>query len=113
MAYTTINDPSAHFQVTNYTGNGSTQTITFNGNSNLQPDWVWLKDRDNPNSHRLVNSIRGSTKYLISSVDKEWLPLNELITTHPIASVKLSCHSNTISGAFDSYFSNKDFIKKI
>jgi hypothetical protein len=45
MAYTTIDDPSAHFQTALYTGNGSTQTITNDGNSDLQPDLVWTKAR--------------------------------------------------------------------
>ena len=40
MAYTTIDDPSAYFQTTLYSGNGSTQSITNGGNSDLQPDWV-------------------------------------------------------------------------
>jgi len=30
MAYTTIDDPSAYFKVQLYTGNGSTNAITFN-----------------------------------------------------------------------------------
>ena len=37
MAYTTVNDPSAYFQTTLYTGNGSTQSITNGGNSDLKP----------------------------------------------------------------------------
>ena len=33
MAYTTIDDPTAHFQAKKYTGNGATvQSITFEGN---------------------------------------------------------------------------------
>ena len=40
MAYSTIADPSAHHQTTLYTGNGGTQSITNDGNSNLRPDWV-------------------------------------------------------------------------
>ena len=39
MAYTTIDDPSAYFQTALYTGNGtSTNAITNDGNSDLQPD---------------------------------------------------------------------------
>ena len=45
MAYTTIDDGSAHFQIALYTGNGSSQSITFDGNSDLQPDWLWTKAR--------------------------------------------------------------------
>ena len=47
MAYTTIDDPSAHFQTAIYTGNGSANlAITNDGNSDLQPDLVWIKNRD-------------------------------------------------------------------
>ncbi len=39
MAYTTIDDPSAHFQVKYWAGNDTQDTShTFDGNSNLQPD---------------------------------------------------------------------------
>ena len=68
MAYTTIDDPSAHFQIATYTGNGSTgQNITNDGNSDLQPDWVWAKRRDANTSHGLVDSSRGVRKVLSSN----------------------------------------------
>ena len=66
MAYTTINDPSAHFQATQYTGNGSTQSITNSGNSNLKPDFAWIKDLGSAFDHKLQDSNRGST-YTIES----------------------------------------------
>jgi len=44
--YTAIDDPSAFFQATTYTGNGSNgHVITHTGNSNLQADMVWVKMR--------------------------------------------------------------------
>ena len=46
MAYTTIDDPSAHFQTALWSGNDSTQSITNDGNSDMRPDWVWIKRRD-------------------------------------------------------------------
>ncbi len=61
MAYTTVNDPSAHFQATKYTGNGSTQSITNSGNSNLKPDLAWIKDLGSAYDHKLQDSSRGST----------------------------------------------------
>ena len=68
MAYTTIDDPSAHFQIATYTGNGSTgQNIINDGNSDLQPDWVWAKRRDATTSHGLVDSSRGVRKVLSSN----------------------------------------------
>tara|TARA_R110001583_G_scaffold43449_1_gene138245 strand:- start:34 stop:1038 length:1005 start_codon:yes stop_codon:yes gene_type:complete len=66
MAYTTIDDPSAYFQTTLYTGNGGTQSITNTGNSDLQPDWVWTKGRGDTYSHMLYDSVRGATKELNS-----------------------------------------------
>ena len=55
MAYTTINDSSAHFQTRIYTGNGSTQDIVNDGNSNLRPDWIWTKDRDDTSTQYLAD----------------------------------------------------------
>ena len=67
MAYTTIDDPSAHFQTTLYTGNAGALNIVNGGNSDLQPDLVWLKDRGATNSHRIVDSSRGAQKALRSN----------------------------------------------
>jgi len=65
MAYTTIDDPSAHFQVKTYTGdNADTHAITNDGNSDLQPDLVWIKRRDYDNQPVLHDSNRGVTKFL-------------------------------------------------
>ncbi len=61
MAYTTINDSSVNFQTAIYTGNGGTQSITNDGNSNLKPDFIWVKDRSATNDHKLSDSNRGST----------------------------------------------------
>ena len=66
MAYTNIDDPSAYFQAELYTGNSSTNAITFSGNSDMQPDLVWNKRRDVGYSHRLWDSSRGVTKYVAS-----------------------------------------------
>ena len=68
MAYTTIDDPSAYFQTTLYTGNGGTQSITNTGNSDLQPDWIWIKARNEAEHHNLVDSVRGNTKVVYSSM---------------------------------------------
>jgi len=66
IATPTIADPSAYFQPTIYTGNGSTQSIDQGGNSTFEPDFVWIKNRDATDSHVLTDSVRGVTK-LISS----------------------------------------------
>jgi len=65
MAYSTIKDPSAHFQTKIYTGNNAdTHAITNDGNSDLQPDLVWIKRRDYDNQHVLHDTSRGVTKFL-------------------------------------------------
>ena len=64
MAYTTIDDPEAHFQVVLYTGNSSTNAITLDGDTNMQPDFVWIKNRSNGASHALQDAVRGNDKSL-------------------------------------------------
>ena len=67
-AYTTIDDPSAYFKVQLYTGNGSDDlAITFDDtDTDMQPDFVWIKNRDAGDSHLLTDSVRGVTKVLYS-----------------------------------------------
>ena len=63
MAYTTIDDPSAHFQTKIYSGDGNDdRNITFDGNSDLQPDWLWFKRRNQDVNHIVFDSNRGVTK---------------------------------------------------
>jgi len=66
MAYTTIDDPSAYFKVQLYTGNGSANhAITFDDtDTDMQPDFVWIKNRDAADGHCLFDAVRGATKLL-------------------------------------------------
>jgi hypothetical protein len=85
MAYSDIKDPSAHFQTTTYTGNGDssddTNAITNDGNSDLQPDWVWIKRSDYDNQHLLFDSTRGVTKYITTDrVDAEGTIADRLVS---------------------------------
>ena len=59
MAYTNIDDPSAYFQTATYTGAGTNQTVTNDGNSDLQPDFLWIKRRNAGYGHVVVDSNRG------------------------------------------------------
>jgi hypothetical protein len=43
MAYTDIDDPSAYFQTAIYSGSNSELAVTNDGNSDLKPDWLWIK----------------------------------------------------------------------
>jgi hypothetical protein len=67
MAYTTIDDPSAYFHIQLYTGTGSSNAITNDGNSDLQPDWIWLKDRSATNGHAVQDTSRGITNVLFTN----------------------------------------------
>lgn len=67
MAYTTIDNPELYFQTKLFTGNGSTQSITLDGSENMQPDFVWFKNRSSTQNHRLFDSVRGAGKNLVSN----------------------------------------------
>ena len=62
MAYTTIDDPSAYFQVKTYTGTGSSQAFTLDGDTDLQPDVVWIKNRGQTDAWCHQNSTLGVGK---------------------------------------------------
>jgi len=66
MAYTLIDDPSAHFQAVLHSSNNSA-TITNDGNSDLKPDLLWSKSRTATHNHGLYDSTRGVTKFLSSN----------------------------------------------
>ena len=58
MAYTNIDDPSAYFQATTYTGGGANTEVTNSGNSDLKPDFLWIKNRTAAYGHFVVDSNR-------------------------------------------------------
>ena len=60
----TIKKGSTAFDVSKWTGNGGTQSITGLA---FQPDLVWAKDRTTTNFHALYDSVRGATKDLQSN----------------------------------------------
>jgi len=61
MAYTTIDDGSAHFHTQLYTGDGSSSNaITNDANAgDFQPDWLWIKCRSEGRDHQITDSTRG------------------------------------------------------
>ena len=61
MAYTTIDKPSDYFNTVIYSGS------TLDGSEDMQPDWVWMKNRDDVHGHQLYDVIRGVTKRLSSN----------------------------------------------
>jgi hypothetical protein len=69
MAYTNIDDPSAHFQTATYTGGGGGSSVTNDGNSDLKPDLVWFATREG-NYKPLIDSTRGGNKFLYSDLSQ-------------------------------------------
>ena len=67
MAYTTIDNPELYFQTVLWTGNGSARSITLDGSENMQPDWLWGKNRGNDDNDYLLDSVRGVTKFLTTN----------------------------------------------
>ena len=63
--YTTIDNPEAYFQAVLYTGDGAANNaITLPGDTNMQPDLVWIKNRDATDAHCLFDAVRGATEVL-------------------------------------------------
>jgi hypothetical protein len=72
MAYTTINDPTKYFQAKKYTGNGTVigsggLAVTLDSDTDLQPDLVWSKNKDDATGHRWTDSVRGVTQQFYSN----------------------------------------------
>ena len=70
MAYTTIDDPTAYFKIQLYTGDGVAigsggKAIVFDDtDTDMQPDLVWIKERDSTSKHQVIDSARGVTKHI-------------------------------------------------
>ena len=60
----TIEKGSDYFTPVLYNGNGGTQSIT---GVNFQPDWTWIKSRNDAQYHVLQNSVTGAGKTLFSN----------------------------------------------
>ena len=65
MAYITF-QPKDFFNNEMYTGTGSSNAITGIG---FQPDFTWIKNKDEGDFHVLTNSATGATKYMKADTD--------------------------------------------
>jgi hypothetical protein len=96
MAYTTIDDPSAYFQTALYTGDGNAQTITNDGNSDLQPDWVWIAMRSHADNRVLFDSIRGVTKRIISNTSAAEVTVSDMVTSFNSDGFSVGTNTNVV-----------------
>ena len=77
--YTAIDDPEAYFQVKLYTGTGTSTAFTLDGDTDMQPDAVWFKQRGSNTNHKMFDSVRGVHKALQpNDVDAEATNTNGL-----------------------------------
>jgi hypothetical protein len=53
------------FDVTTYSGQNTSLTVTNSGS--MQPDFVWIKSRNSTDYHNLVDAVRGTNKNLFSN----------------------------------------------
>jgi len=79
--YTTIDDPSVYFQTILYSGNETARSITLDGNSDLQPDMVWLKQRNRSDPHILMDSVRGTSSNLSPDIKNAQQSFSNMITS--------------------------------
>jgi len=82
----TLKDPSTNFQTQLYTGNGTAigsggKAVTFGGNSDMQPDIVWIKNRDAADNHSNYDAARGTTKLLEMNNTNSETTTTEGVTT--------------------------------
>ena len=61
MSAASISNPSEYFDILTYTGiTQSPRTLT--GLSIAEPDWVWVKNRDDSSPHLIWDAVRGTDK---------------------------------------------------
>ena len=71
--YTQIDNPELFFQCKIYTGTGSSNAITLDGDENMQPSMIWIKNRADSADHRIFDSVRTASKSLIpNNTDAEY-----------------------------------------
>ena len=71
MSYTNgLDDPTKFFQAKAYAGTGSSNAVTYDGNSDMQPDLLWFKNRQQALNWMMWDSVRGITKYFYSNLNE-------------------------------------------
>ena len=105
-AYTTIDNPELYFQCKLYTGNGSTNAITLDGDENMQPDLLWLKRRDGSDNHILFDDVRGVTKGIYADLNNAEDNLSDSLSSFNTDGFTLgadTASSGTINGSSETY----------
>jgi hypothetical protein len=95
---TTITTPDEYFNTVLWAGNNTTgHAIT---GVNFQSDWTWIKLRNGASGHRLVDSVRGVTKYLDSTGTSAETTNTDRVTSFDSDGFTLG-NSATVNGSFN------------
>jgi len=104
MAYTDVDNGELYFQTKLYSGTGSSQSITFDGSENMQPDWLWIKRRDSTANHRTNDVVRGVTKGMNPNQHNGEDTLTDSVTSFDSNGFSLGAgsqgYTNTSGGTF-------------
>jgi hypothetical protein len=93
-----ITAPDDYFNTVLYAGNNTTgHAITGVGH---QPDWTWIKLRNGASGHRIVDSVRGVTKYLDTSSAATETTNTDRVTSFDNDGFTLG-NSATVNGSFN------------
>ena len=103
--YTAIDDPSAYFTTTLWTGNGAdNRALTNDANAgNFKPDWVWVKGRSAAEWHNAYDSSRGANKGIYPNDTYQEESLSETLESFDTNGFTVSYNS-----AYSSVFTNKN-----
>ena len=104
-AYTTINDPEAYFQVKLYTGTNAVTSFTLDGDTDMQPDLVWLKVRSagSGQNHTLFDSVRGVQKYVEADTQNAEATGTAFLTAFNSDGFTLGDDQSHVNAASDTY----------
>jgi len=101
--YTNIDDPSAYFQTAIYSGSNSDLAVTNDGNSDLKPDWLWIKQRSSTEDHMVVDSTRGVTKYLSTNSNAAEATVTSRVASLDTDGFTLNGASNPVNASGATY----------
>ena len=99
IAEPTVTDPSAFFKAKAYEGNGT--AIGSGGNAvavGFQPDFVWIKNRDQNDDHRLFDAIRGAQNYLEPNSQNDQNQATDRSLTYPAGGYAEMLNAFTATG---------------
>jgi hypothetical protein len=98
---TTATQAGKFFNPVLYTGNGSARSITGVG---FQPDWNWIKVRNDTSWHNLVDAVRGVTLNLASNTT------NAEATASPTRVTSFDADGFSLGTSNDVNFSGNTFV---